>query len=103
MTDALFEFDLPKGQTPFGPLPITDAQIAEIRQAFAAAAITEQGGRKAIIDSCVLRPVQSLRDLYSTDFRRVIDRIQNANASQPEAAEGSAWDNREEDTWIDRL
>lgn len=84
-------------------MPISDEQVLQIREAFADAEINEQHERKAIIESSVVRPVNSLRDLYATDARRVLGRIRERKEARPKTLGGSAWDNREEDTWIDRL
>jgi hypothetical protein len=103
MTDSLFEINAPESQEPLKPMPITDEQVLQIRAAFAAAGITEPNERKAVIESCVVRPVNSLRDLYATDARRVLSLIRQRKEGLPKSAGGSAWDNREEETWIDRL
>lgn len=100
-------FDLaetPQQPTPMqqAPLPIRPEQVAEIRAAFEAAGISGQAERKALIESVVFRDVASLRELHSIETRRIVTRIKSSQASvQPQT--GSAWDNREEDTWIDKL
>lgn len=103
MADSLFELDAPEGQAPLQPMPITDDQIAQIRAAFADAGISEQNDRKAVIEACMVRPVASLRDLYATDAHRVLSLIRQRKEARPKVVGGSAWDNREEETWIDRL
>lgn len=103
MTDSLFEIDAPESQAPLQHMPITDEQVLQIRAAFADAGIDQQNERKAVIESCVVRPVNSLRDLYATDARRVLSLIRQRQQARPKVAGGSAWDNREEETWIDRL
>lgn len=102
MSDSLFEIDAPETQAPLQPMPITDEQVLQIRAAFADAGINQQNERKAVIESCVVRPVNSLRDLYATDARRVLSLIRQRKEARPKVG-GSAWDNREEETWIDRL
>jgi hypothetical protein len=103
MTDSLFEIDAPEGQVPQQHMPITDGQIAQIREAFADAGIHEQNERKAVIESCVVRGVSSLRDLYATEAYRVLNLLRQRKDARPKTVGGSAWDNREEDTWIDKL
>ncbi|GAB3572571.1 hypothetical protein GCM10027405_39520 [Arthrobacter alkaliphilus] len=103
MTDSLFEIDAPEGQAPLQHMPITDEQIAQIRAAFVDASINEQHERKSVIESCVVRPVTSLRDLYAADAHRVLSLIRQRKEARPKVEGGSAWDNREEETWIDRL
>lgn len=99
----LFEID---GSAPspnvLAPLPIKPEQIQEIRDAFEKAGVASQDARRALIESVVLREVASLRELKAVEARRILQRINGLRSSNP-ATTGSAWDNREEDTWIDRL
>lgn len=109
--DALFDVTGPQS-TPVEPLltrpaPIRDEQIAQIREAFAASGIEDMAARRELVESCVQRPTESLRDLRATDVRFILERLKlrpktTGDGSSPEAA-GSSWDQREEDTWIDRL
>lgn len=103
MTDSLFELDGPEVQAPRQHMPITDAQVAEIRAAFNDAGINEQDERKSVIEACMVRPVTSLRDLYATDAQRLLNLLRQRKENRPKVMGGSAWDNREEETWIDRL
>ena len=106
MSDMDGLFDLPGVESrpakPVGPPPIRGDQIAELRSAFEAAGITDQNERQAIVQSAVTRPVEALRDLKATDVRHVLARILS-RASAASQGTGSAWDQRGEDTWIDRL
>ena len=100
---SLFEID---GSTPspnvLAPLPIKPEQIQEIRDAFEEAGVVGQDDRRALIESVVVREVASLRELKAVEARRILQRINGLRS--PEATSiGSAWDNREEDTWIDKL
>lgn len=100
-------FDLPR--TPeaaqFQLPAIRDDQIAEIRAAFEMAGILDQDARRVIVSRAAARDVASLRDLKAQEARAVIAVIaaQRAEAASPAEGRGSAWDNRESDTWIDRL
>lgn len=81
---------------------ITDEQVQKIRDAFAEASIDGMDERKAIIESVTIRPVATIRELLAKDVRPILRRIeQRRNYTGPST--GSAWDNREEDTWIDRM
>lgn len=102
MMDSLFEINSPQVEEPQSA-PIRDEQVAQLRLAFEEAGITDQQERRAIVQSCVLRPVASLRELYATDARRVLKRISEHTSAAPRTAGASAWDTREEDTWIDKL
>ncbi|MHA7223090.1 hypothetical protein ACX80S_12310 [Arthrobacter sp. RHLT1-20] len=101
---ALFDIAAPevKAEQAIREPQIRPEQIQEIRAAFDSTGITEQGNRKALIESVVLREVDSLRQLRSIDAQRILQRLEQ-RASPSGTPTGSAWDNREEDTWIDKL
>lgn len=113
MTEPDQLFNLPDdaapapGAPPTPPAPIRDEQVAEIREAFEAAGIDSMDERRALIESCVLRPVASVRELLAKDVRGVLERVAaRAAAARTDAGVsglGTAWDDRTEDTWIDRL
>lgn len=100
---SLFEID---GTVPtpnvLAPLPIKSEQIQQIRDAFEEAGVASQDDRRALIESVVVREVASLRELKAVETRRILQRI-NGLRSSSSATTGSAWDNREADTWIDKL
>ncbi|NMR32386.1 hypothetical protein [Crystallibacter degradans] len=81
---------------------ISPEQILELRRAFNASGFTAEVKQAEIIRSCVIRPVQSLEQLLARDVRPILRRIEERSKSRGPAT-GSAWDNREEDTWIDKL
>lgn len=77
-------------------------QIAILRGAFDDAGIMSMEERQKIIESCTIRPIANIRELLARDVRPILDRIsQRINSTG--LAVGNAWDNREEDTWIDKL
>lgn len=98
-------FELPEA-APASPVvedPLISAeQIAKIRSAFDSAGIARMADRQEVIQSCVIRKISNIRELYSRDVRQVLGRIEGWGR-KAESATGSAWDNREEDTWIDKL
>lgn len=101
---SLFEIDEPASSSPsvLAPLPIRREQIQAIRDAFAKAGVASQDDRKALIESVVVHEVASLRELKAVEAGRILQRINGLRSSKAASA-GSAWDNREEDTWIDKL
>lgn len=106
VTDALFNLGPDKEPAENGgpaQQPIRDDQVLAIREAFAAAGIEGQEQRQQIVQSAAVRPIASLRELYAHEARRVLQRIQESAAARPRAAGASAWELREEDTWIDKL
>lgn len=106
VNDALFNLgpdDAPTQSSAPAELPIRDDQVVAIREAFTAAGIDSQERRQEIAQSCVVRPLASLRELTAAEAHRVLRRIQEIVTSKPRPEGASAWDLREEDTWIDKL
>lgn len=106
MTDALF--DIGPSEDPIqGEIlshqRIRDYQVVAIREAFTSAGIESQERRQKIAQSCVVRPLSSLRELSAAEAHRVMKRIKDIVSSKPQATGASAWDLRDEDTWIDKL
>lgn len=95
-------FDVEGPESPAVPQPIRPEQVLQIREAFQESGIQGQGERKALIESVVVREVASLRELRAVEAKRVLLRIKDIGAAKPISV-GSAWDNRDEDTWIDKL
>ncbi|MCY1675606.1 hypothetical protein OVA06_12965 [Pseudarthrobacter sp. SL88] len=106
MNDVLFNLgpdDEPTQSLTPPELPIRDDQVLAIRQAFTTAGIDSQERRQEIAQSCVVRPLASLRELTAAEAHRVLKRIKENAAAKPRPEGASAWDLREEDTWIDKL
>ena len=104
MNDSTFDiFGQPDTPPPL-PIdpPISGAQVQQLREAFDAAGIESMDDRRAIIESCTIRSVASIRELLGKDVRPILKRI-DERATAPKQSVGSAWDNRDEDTWIDKL
>lgn len=98
-------FDLPD-QTP-DPIEhhealVTDAQVATIRRAFDDTGITSMDERQELIRTCTVRPITNIREIYVRDVRQVLKRIEDWKTYTGPTV-GSSWDNREEETWIDKL
>lgn len=107
MTDeepSLFELaTAPASAEPVAVPPITANQIGEIRQAFEGAELNDQLQRKVLVESVVIREVTSLRDLTALEGHRVLKRLRDSRSGVPRSSGGSAWDDREDETWIDKL
>jgi len=105
VTNALFDIG-PDDEPTEGKIPsqpIRDEQIAAIREAFTSAGIDSQERRQEITQSCVVRPLASLRELSAAEAHRVLKRVKDNAAAKPRAVGASDWDLREEETWIDKL
>lgn len=88
-------------EVPSAPTPIADWQVDLLRKALDARGLTVMEERQQAIETAAGRPVPSLRALTHEEGLRVLSRL----GSQPalRRTEKSAWDDRDEDTWIDRL
>ncbi len=57
--------------------------------------------RQEAIEAIVKRPAETLRSLTRAEALQVLSSL--ACVASPQTSGGSAWDDRDEDTWIDRL
>jgi DNA polymerase-3 subunit epsilon len=80
---------------------IADWLVDDIRTALTTRGLTTMTERQKAIESIVDRPVESLRSLTRAEALRVLASLRSQPMAQ--AGGGSAWDARDEDTWIDRL
>lgn len=91
-------------QAPGQPVPrddsIADWLVKDIRDALTARGLTTMAERQGAIEAAVERPVESLRALTRAEALRVLASLRSPSAPTDDA---SSWDNRDEDTWIDRL
>lgn len=96
----LFDLDKPASQPLVDP-PIKPEQIQEILQAFERAEIRDPETKKRIVHSCIVREISHPNELLAKDVRPILRRISEFGKAGPQS--GSAWDNRTEDTWIDKM
>lgn len=83
-------------------LPVTDGQVVQLRAKLDGSGLTSMAERQALIEKLAGRPVASLRDLTMAEARVLLFAIPTASTGHSRR-QGSAWDQREGDTWIDRL
>lgn len=83
------------------PTAIADWQVDLLRKALDARGLTSMSERQQAIEAAAARPVDSLRKLTHEEGLRVLSCLGQQHGSGRAAK--SAWDDREEDTWIDRL
>lgn len=79
--------------------------VKRIRAAFSSASIQSQTERKEIIQKTVNRQVGSLEDLQIQEVQRVIYAINDIALAKRKTKpdKRTAWDDRDEETWIDKL
>ncbi|QBX55449.1 hypothetical protein EXE58_08270 [Nocardioides seonyuensis] len=93
---------LPQRPTPSAGETLPDWQIDRLRKGLDALGLVAMGERQALIEELAGRSVASLRDLTIVEARTIDEKL-SARRTTTEASTGSAWDNRDEETWIDRL
>ncbi len=100
---SLFGDDAPNVPVPAvrAETPIADWQIDLLRKALDARGLATMTDRQRAIESSAGRAVESLRDLTHDEAMRVLTQLGPAAGSS--GSSGSTWDERDEDTWIDRL
>lgn len=104
MSDSLFQLpedsDESKGQE--HQYPITKVQIAQIRAEFNRLHIASMDDRKKIVGNMSTRPINKLAEMTAVEARRLLLHLRNRSIV-PLPSGGSAWDDRSEETWIDKL
>lgn len=88
------------------PIPneplISEQQVRPAREASTMAGIDTMHERQDGIQPCIVRPVGNIRELYARDVRRILKRIKERTLAAG-VQNGSARDNRDEDTWNGKL
>lgn len=75
-------------------------QIDLLRKGLDSRGIVDLVERQQLIEGVVGRPVESLKTLTYDEALSVLKQF---GESAPATRSGSTWDERDEDTWIDRL
>jgi hypothetical protein len=83
------------------PSPIADWQIDLLRKALDARGLISMEDRQRAVQDAAGRPIESLRSLTHDEGMQVLKHLGQKQAAG--RSETSAWDDRGEDTWIDRL
>lgn len=105
MSDDLSLFgDDPAEPAPAAPTKspaVSDWQVDLLRNALDGRGLTTMTDRQQAIESAAGRPVESLRALTQEEALSVLSRLGQAPVKK--ASGTSAWDDREDDTWIYRM
>lgn len=102
MTDnlSLFGDEPTSDKTSVEPMPIADWLVQRLRDALDARGMTSMEERQRVIESAAGRPVESLRGLTYQEGLRVLASFEKGSGG---GARNSSWNDRDEDTWIDRM
>lgn len=100
---SLFGDDAPSVpvEPPRAPTPIADWQVDLLRRALDARGLSTMESRQRVIESAAGRTVTSLRALTHEEGMQLLSRL--GQKAAPGRSTTSQWDDRDEDTWIDRL
>lgn len=82
--------------------PIADWQVDLLRKLLGSQGLETMAERQRAIEAAAGRPVDSLRALTHQEALTVAERL-GAAAPGESSPSSSSWDEREENTWIDRL
>ncbi|WP_310964093.1 hypothetical protein [Nocardioides terrisoli] len=88
-------------ELPSAPTPIADWQVDLLRKALDARGLKSMADRRQAVESATGRNVESLRALTHEEGLQVLSRLGPRSSGERSAT--SQWDEREADTWIDRL
>lgn len=100
--DMLFKFgDEPEAQ-PAAEQRVAAWQIEQVRSALDTLGATKMSERQGIVEEIVGHPITALRELTYDEVRPLLEGLHARKAASPTSS-SSAWDERDEDTWIDRL
>lgn len=104
---ALFGDDEPAPEPKSGTTPqprgLADWQVSQLRSALDTSGVTEMTARRQLVERLVGRPVPSLRDLTFSEAIELHQELRNQVRSPASKPPRSSWEDRSEDTWIDRL
>lgn len=105
MSDQLFTFgsDPADDADPPQTVMMSEAQRATIRTLFAQLGINDARRQFLVVGELTGTTIGSVSELTGSAAGRLIDGLGARIAQSGRARTGSAWDDREGDTWIDRL
>ena len=82
--------------------PVAAWQIGQLRTALDNLGVTGMFERQKVVEELVGHPIVALKDLTFDEVRPLLEGLHARKAASPTSSR-SAWDERDEDTWIDRL
>lgn len=88
---------------PTPPPRIAAWQVEQLRGALAARGLEDMAQRQHLVEQLVGRSVPALRDLSWAEARTLHEQLAKRAPSPKSNGPSSSWDERDEDTWIDRL
>ena len=100
---SLFDFAV-QGESPNrGPEMITPEQRIRIRDAFSQLAVADARTQFEIVYQLTAQRVRSPSELQARHAQLLIEKLADRLRTQKIERTGNTWDDRDEETWIDRL
>lgn len=98
-------FDLGDDLTPPDGAPEMNSvqQRSSVRDVFAALGVSDASAQFEIVHQLTGQRVRSPRELLARYAQVLVARLADRLRTQKVRRTGNAWDDREEDTWIDKL
>ncbi|WP_445256333.1 hypothetical protein [Nocardioides aurantiacus] len=78
-------------------------QVEGLRKALDSAGVMSMSDRQRLVQDVVGRNVDALHDLLPREAAALRDELRRRTQSAGSDSSGSQWDERDGDTWIDRL
>lgn len=105
MTDlfSLLDDNEPEDVAPAVPLMMADSQRGEIRELLGQLGVTSARSQFDLVYELTTKRIASVAELDFATAQTLIRRLRNKVQNQGRANSGNAWDDREDDTWIDKL
>lgn len=106
MSDELFDFDdVESAQTASTPSPkqMTESQRQMIREACGQLGVLTAKDQFDLVEETIGIRIISVAELRQDQAQNLIYRLQSRVGSLGKKNTGNSWDDREEDTWIDKL
>ncbi|TCJ20833.1 hypothetical protein E0W80_18680 [Microbacterium sp. PI-1] len=100
---SLFDDDPSTEDAPTAPVMMSDLQRSEIRSLFESLEVRTAREQFELVAEVTGTRITSVGQLDGATAHRLIARLQSRIANQARVSTGSSWDDRTEDTWIDRL
>lgn len=76
-------------------------QVSSLRTALDEAGLRSMEERKRLVEELIGRPVVAIHDLSAAEARAVMEAL--AGRKKASTSSNGSWDERQGDTWIDRL
>jgi phage I-like protein len=106
MNDFLHLFDEPESETEkaaLKPESVTPSQREALRKVFARLGVGDARGQFALVEELTGQKIHTVQQLEARHALVLIHRLEARANLSGKRATGNSWDDRDEETWIDKL